>query len=942
MNKTKKIAFAAVSFVMAGTLVGSMTACGPKGPKGPAIDNTIEIIEYEPGTKVTVALGYDGDTTKISFDTTTLPLKNPDGSAAGTEIKLPDGKTYQKGALKPIWQNYQEALNIQIVDKWEGKDAKLDLYTQLGLQNYDIIGASDLNSIQTAIDAGSLLDLSKYMNNMPNLRHFLDSNALAELGTLSDTETGAIYYSPYYAGMNDAERYNLFRKDYVSELLDYANLSQASSKNGGTITFKAQADAKKGLNLGNRTTQETYDGTKASIESYMGKTGSYVVKTTDPSDILKTVWVKVDYDAALAAAKDASSALGKAISDAAGSTYNGTSGNIVELQNFAINAKSGELKGEHLLNILREYIKVAYKWADSENATEWSQFYGSTVKGQTTKLSDLFNATYAAWDVDTYAAIGRVFVTCGNFLGSHQAQTSKDTNEGASTWLYVPRTGFTNRTTRNTAMIGELYGVRGMESMNYLDSSGNFRETRFNVSTWDALTRFSAFHTEGLVPSFNANSAKGETGSFGGASSNSGYDGVPGHFQGLSSNDFVHTQTVGTADATKDGRVETTEGYNWTCVVTPVSKWLTNDTSTYNANNGALTTNDKPLAERNASDITVMRFTESALKLKTGGLVIPAAVAQDQNRLGAALALMDYIYSPDGLTLTTFGDRSDTDNLTGSDSAGYTTTNNGWWYGEPVTKLNINGRETDVSNMSMPELYDLGVVTTYDNGKQYTMTPEYQGYALVYKNKLYRTGTDGANTEYPNGYVYNGVMTPYYTRAVRQLVLTNTPVNGYKNDGAAMSNTNVQNLLLGAESHGILNNSAMVQLCNDMAVKGFDIFGAALGNGATRTVEQAIGDNPWYTCAPSITLPKSASDTINTYADFTALFKTGSDLTNYFILEVAAYGANAGFGDFGAVAKTGDVSSPSAIVTYLKSIAPQYESLRNAAWQELYTYYVNK
>lgn len=939
MNKTKKIALAAVSFVMAGTLVGSMAACGPKATND---KDVIEILEYEPGTKVTVALGYDGDTTKIKFDTTTLPLVNPDGSAAGTSIKLPDGQTYQKGALKPIWVDYQEALNIQIEDKWEGKDAKLDQYTQLGLQNYDIIGASDLNSIQTAIDAGNLLDLSKYMKNMPNLRHFLNSNALAELGTLSDTETGAIYYSPYYAGMNDAERYNLFRKDYVSELLDYADLSQAATKNGGTITFKAQADKKKALSLGNRTTQETYDGSKASIESYMGKTGSYVVKTTDPSDTLKTVWVKVDYDAALAAAKNASSALGAAISTAAGKTYDGTSGNIVELQNFAINAKSGALQGEHLLNILREYIKVAYKWADSENASEWSQFYGATVKGKTTKLSDLFNSEYAAWDVDTYAAIGRVFVTCGNFLGSHQAQTSADTNYGASTWLYVPRTGYTNRTTRNTAMIGELYGVRGMESMNYIDSSGNFRETRFNVSTWDALTRFSAFHTEGLVPSFNTTDVGGEIGSFGGASANSGYDGVAAHFQGLSSNDFVHTQTVGTADATKDGRVETTEGYNWTCVVTPVSKWLTNDTSTYDSTNGALTTNDKPLAERNASDITVMRFTESALKLKTGGLVIPAAVANDKNRLGAALALMDYIYSPDGMIVTTFGDISTKDNLTGNDTDGYTTDNDGWWYGEPVTTLNINGTQTDISGKTIEELATLGVVETHDGGKQYTMTPEYQGYALCYKNKLYRTGTDGANTEYPNGYVYNGVMTPYYTRAVRKLVLTNIPVNGYKNKGAAMSNTNVQNLLLGAESHGVLNNSAMVQLCNDMAVKGFDIFGAALGNGATRTVEQAIGDNPWYTCAPSVTLPKSASDTINTYADFTALFQTSSTKTNYFILEVAAYGANAGFGDFGSVAKTGDVSSPSAIVTYLKSIAPQYESLRNAAWQELYTYYTSK
>lgn len=938
MNKTKKIVAAAVSFVMAGTLAGSLAACNKNTVPH---DDTIKTIEYASGTTLNVALGYNSATTKISFDSATLPLLKADGSEASSSITLPDGTTYQKGALKPIWNSYQSALDIKVNDVWDSSASDtLTACVTAGLSNYDLIGAGSLNTIQTAIDGDQLLNLADYLDYMPNLRHFLESNALAELGTLSDVESGAIYYSPYYAGMNDAERYNLFRKDYVSELLDYAT---DFSKNGGTITFAAQAKAKKDNNLGNRQSNETYVGTSASIESYMGTTGYYTVKTTDPADTLKTVYVKVDYDAALTAAKDASTTLGAAINTAAGKTYDGTSGNIVDLQNFVINATSGEVKGEHLLKILREYIKVAYKWADTETAaaTSTDAFYGSTVHGVTTKLSDIINSTYAAWDVDIYAAIGRCFVTCGNVLGKYQAQTSEYTNYGASTWLFVPRTGYTNRTTRLTAMIGELYGVRGMEGSGYVDSSGNLREHRFNVSTWDALIKFSAFHTEGLVPSFNTTDAGDETGSFGSSSSNSGYDGVNSHFQGLSSNDFVHTQTTGTAQATAGDYIQTTDGYTWTAVVTPVSRWLTTDTSTVSSL-GVLTTDDKPLNERDSSKTTVTRFTESALKLKTGGLVIPKAIESDTNRLGATLALMDYIYSNDGQIVTTFGDRSDTDQLSGSDSAGYTTTNNGWWYGEEVTSLVIDGKETNISGKSMEELYNLGVVTTYDNGKQYTITEAYQGYALVYKNKLYRTGTDGANTDYPNGYVYNGVMTPYYTRAVRKLILDGQVVNNFKYNGV-MSNTNLQNLLLGAESHGILNNAAMVQLCNDMSIKGFDTFSAALGNGSIQTVQQAIGDNPWYTCAPSITLPATSSAITTSYSDFTDLFKTSSSITNYLILEVGWYGTNSNLTDWNQIGnKNCDFSSAQGIATYLKTIAPQYENLRNAAWSELYDYYVNK
>lgn len=956
MNKTKKIVAVAVSTIMAGTMIGTLSACKPK-------DKELRIV---------TSIGYSTtDTTGISFSTKTLPLVNADGSEAQTSIKLPDGTEYRKGALKPVWKSLEQALDVRISDNWTRADDNLEQCATEGLEKYQIIGAGNTNTIQTQVNGNALLDFSQHLDKMPNLKNFLENNALAKLGTLASG--GAMYYTPYYAGMNDAERYNLFRKDYVSELLDVEITDAKIAQYGGTITFKSQADAKKTAKYGNRKEQETYNGAASSIKSYMGQTDSYVVKTTDPSDILKTVYVKVNYGKALTAAKDGNTPLGKAIADAAGTAYTGASGNIVDLQNFVIDAKAGEVKGEHLLKILREYVKVAYEWSSSENGT-YAQFYGTKVNGVDTKLSDLFNSTYAAWDVDTYAAIGRVFVTCGNMLGKYQAQasdytvttkesytvTEKDkdgkdvevikykevtaspTNKGAATWLFVPRTGYTNRTTRLTALIGELYGVRGMETMEYLDSSGNLRQTRFNASTWDALTQFSAFHTEGLVPSFNTTDTGTEIGSIGSNSACSLYDGVYSHFQGLSSNDFIHTQTTisGNEYAQKvsgdKGYVETADGYKWTGVVTPVSRWLTTDKST-RSNEGAITVEtDGLLKDRPANKTTVMRFTESALKLKTGGIVVPKANESKPELLDATLKVIDYLYSNDGRILTTFGDISTDDNISGNATDGYTTTNDGWWYGKPATKVG----DVSVEGKTMEELKTLGVVETHDN-VQYNVTEKYQGYALCYKNKLYITGTKGDDYNVDKGgYVYNGVMTPFFTRAVRALALEKAAVNGYKST-TVYSSTNLQNLCLGQEGFGVQDNAAMVQLCNEQAIEGFDTFGAALGNGATLTVKQAITENPWYTCTPSVTLSTNDSNIIKGYGDFTKLFTTSSKITNYFILEMGWYGANAGLGDFKEVGDKTLVTptTPAGVVTYIKKLAPQYEMLRNNAWQDVYADY---
>ena len=92
---------------------------------------------------------------------------------------------------------------------------------------------------------------------------------------------------------------------------------------GATGSFKKQA------------TDKQLSGDTA-ITPYMGTTGSWTIDTTNPGKTSNTLTLTVSYADALSAAKNASSGLGKAIADAAGKAYTGDSGNIVDLQNFAI------------------------------------------------------------------------------------------------------------------------------------------------------------------------------------------------------------------------------------------------------------------------------------------------------------------------------------------------------------------------------------------------------------------------------------------------------------------------------------------------------------------------------------------------------------------------------------------------------------------------------
>ena len=720
MTKIKRLAMAAVAVVMAGTMMFSVTACdntekpnpnppgpGPEDPDKPNPDDpddpddpdkpgyvfdrgekptldaayTPSVDEhdmptYAANTELHTSLGYEKTATGITYHKDQIQALG--GSTADSATLA--GHTYASGSLKPAWAALQEQLNVKFTDDWVANGGTkasemIKTITQNGsLANYALITASADTILTEQAKNGSFLNINDYLYYMPNYKAFIDQNPVTRLSLTADTKTGAMYMLPYFDGNDDIEKYVLMRKDIVEKLLDVTDLTAA------TGTFAAQANAK---NANAQKGVQTVVGNKSSVTAYMGTTAAdnYKIAVTDPSvvtgenksevtDIYKTVEIVVDYGAALTAAKNESTPLGKAVKDAAGSAYTGASGNIVDLQNHAINSTNGAVTGAKLTKILQEYIKVAY-----HKEGETAAFY--------TKLSDVFNSAYAAWDVDLYVALGRCALTSTDLLGN-------SVKGAGDTYFLGSRTGYTNRTYDVASMAGELYGVRGLTSryMNlftYIDGEGNMHDARANKATWDALANISNLAKEGLY--YTGTATVDGYATIANGESNNGP-------QILSSTDYVQTQTAKggfVADGTVTGKVE--EGYNYAPILTPVSRWDTDE---------------------DGKKDTVMRFTESWRGVKDGGFCVPKKYVENKpEKLAAVLAFIDYFYSNDGQILMTYGPQSTNGN----------TNPNGTWY---ATK----------SNKTLEAAKSEGIVATYD-GTKYFVTSEHTKDYFCYKNELY-------------------------------------------------------------------------------------------------------------------------------------------------------------------------------------------------------------
>ena len=251
-------------------------------------------LSYAEGTTLRMATGYNNADTGLFFS----------AKIAGDGITLADGKTYLSGDLKPTWVAVENKLNIKFENKWrgEGSAEKEFNYWQSQLDQVDMVSGT-ATQLSEAGAAGKVINLALYLDAMPNFKKYLEENPIVRLSITGSVDNGAIYFSPYFDGVDDIERMPLMRTDWVEKLL-----------NGeGAFT----ADASKNL-------------AAAAYTPYMPTSGKVVVDAAS-KDGTKVISLTKDYDAA---------------------------GNIVKVMNDALAA--GTVTGVQAVNMLREYIDKAY------------------------------------------------------------------------------------------------------------------------------------------------------------------------------------------------------------------------------------------------------------------------------------------------------------------------------------------------------------------------------------------------------------------------------------------------------------------------------------------------------------------------------------------------------------------------------------------------------
>ncbi len=247
-------------------------------------------LDYAQGTALRMATGYNNAKTGLFFN----------AEVAGEGITLADGVTYHSGDLKPTWVEVQNVLGVTFEDKYQGNSAAKEFeYWKDRLSEVDMVSGTAVLLSEYG-ETGALVNIAEHLDKMPNFKAYLEENPIVRLSITGNTTTGAIYFSPYFDGVNDIERMPLMRADWVQKLLD------------GEGAFEAPAC--------NNTAEPAY-------APYMPLEGTVDVDVVTPDGTAVETITK-NYDAA---------------------------GNIVAKMNEA-----GSMSGVEAVNMLRSYIDQAY------------------------------------------------------------------------------------------------------------------------------------------------------------------------------------------------------------------------------------------------------------------------------------------------------------------------------------------------------------------------------------------------------------------------------------------------------------------------------------------------------------------------------------------------------------------------------------------------------
>lgn len=255
-------------------------------------------LEFAQGTVLRMATGYNSPNTGLFFDADYISDKGENGT-----ITLANGKSYSAGDLKPTWVAVQEKLGMVFENQYQGNSAAKEWeFWKERLSEVDMVSGT-ASGLTEAGAAGQVVNLAQYLDQMPDFKAYLDANPIVRLSIAGDDGQGnisAIYFAPYFDGVNDIERMPLMRVDWVQKLLD--GDGDFAADNSGTTAAPA-------------------------YQPYMPTSGKVEVEVVT-KDGNSTEKVTKDYD---------------------------TAGNIIAKMNEA-----GSMSGVDAVNMLRTYIDEAY------------------------------------------------------------------------------------------------------------------------------------------------------------------------------------------------------------------------------------------------------------------------------------------------------------------------------------------------------------------------------------------------------------------------------------------------------------------------------------------------------------------------------------------------------------------------------------------------------
>ncbi len=193
---------------------------GNSTPDTPAVE-----LKFAAGTTLRMATGYNNAKTGLFFDGSVIGDKVDEATGAVTEagkLTLADGKTYVTGDLKPTWVEVENKLGVKFENKYQGKSASDEWeYWKQQLDQVDFVSGTASKLTENGPD--SLVNIANYLDAMPNFKAYLEENPIVRLsitGATTGANKGAIYFSPYFDGVDDIERMPLMRTDWVEKLLN--------------------------------------------------------------------------------------------------------------------------------------------------------------------------------------------------------------------------------------------------------------------------------------------------------------------------------------------------------------------------------------------------------------------------------------------------------------------------------------------------------------------------------------------------------------------------------------------------------------------------------------------------------------------------------------------------------------------------------------------------